>query len=337
MPFIEEVLKHKSLSIVGLEKNTGKTECLNYVINRLKGTATKIALTSIGLDGESADALNKHKKPEIELSEGIVFATSEYHYRKKSIISEIIDVSLKKTALGRLVTARSLSKGQVILSGPSDTHWLRLFIDKMALEDIDITIVDGAISRFSLASPAVTECMILNTGAAVSSTLRTVIKKTKFACELINLTQYPNNNREKLEILKDGIWAIRNEDELHRLEISSAMMIDKYKEGFLNYGKKIFFTGMVTDKLLNHLKIQKEISEITIIVRDFTKLFITREVYDEYIMRGGKIFVLHAAKLIAVCVNPFSPEGYDLDSNELQDSLSAELNIPVYDIKNLRA
>lgn len=337
MPFVNEILKYKSLSIVGLEKNTGKTECLNYVINRLRGTGKKIALTSIGLDGESSDTVHKHKKPEIELSEGIVFATSEHHYRKKNITSEILDVSLRKTALGRLITARSLNSGQVILSGPSDTHWLRLFIDNMASESIDITIVDGAISRLSLASPAVTQCMILNTGASVSSTLKILIKKTKFACELINLTQYTFNIRKKLETLNEGVWAISDDDDLHRLEIASAMMIDKYKEGFLNYGKNLYFTGMVTDKLLKHLKTRSEIDQITVIVRDFTRLFITREVYDDYIMRGGKIFVLYSANLLAVCVNPFSPNGYHMDSDELQDILSAELDIPVYDIKNLRA
>ena len=29
MPFVNDILKHRSLSIVGLEKNTGKTVCLN--------------------------------------------------------------------------------------------------------------------------------------------------------------------------------------------------------------------------------------------------------------------------------------------------------------------
>ena len=337
MPFIEEILQHKSLSIVGLEKNTGKTECLNYIINRLKDTSKTIALTSIGLDGEATDSVRNHKKPEIEINEGIVFATSELHYRQKKLTAEIIDVSARKTALGRLVTAKSLTRGRIILSGPSDTHWLRLFIDKMASEDIDITIVDGAISRLSLASPAVTECMILNTGASVSATLKNVIKKTKFACELINLTQFKGNNLNELENLQSGIWAISGHGVLNRLEISSAMMIDKFKGELFQYGKTIYFTGMVSDKLLNHLKTQKNISDITVIVRDFTRLFITREVYDEYIARGGNIYVLYAANLIAVCVNPFSPDGYHLDSDELQDSLSSQLNIPVYDIKNLRA
>ena len=47
MPFIGEILKYKSLSIVGMEKNTGKTECLNYIIDRLRDSGTKIAIYKI--------------------------------------------------------------------------------------------------------------------------------------------------------------------------------------------------------------------------------------------------------------------------------------------------
>ena len=35
MSFISDILKFKSLSIVGLEKNTGKTVCLNFILDRL--------------------------------------------------------------------------------------------------------------------------------------------------------------------------------------------------------------------------------------------------------------------------------------------------------------
>lgn len=48
------------------------------------------------------------------------------------------------------------------------------------------------------------------------------------------------------------------------------------------YGSVLYFTGMVTDKVLNFLKFQNNIRDITIIVRDFTCLFITPEVLNEY-------------------------------------------------------
>ena len=55
MPFIKEILKYDSLSIVGLEKNVGKTECLNYILERLPLQQLRVAVTSIGTDGENKD------------------------------------------------------------------------------------------------------------------------------------------------------------------------------------------------------------------------------------------------------------------------------------------
>jgi len=336
MPFIEEILKHKSLSIVGMEKNTGKTECLNYILGRIKGTDKKIAVTSAGVDGESIDAVKHSKKPEIELNEDTVFITSETHYYQKKLTSEILDVSTKKTALGRLITAKSLSSGKIIFSGPSDTLWLRSYIDKMQEYNVKTTIVDGALSRMSMASPAITECMILTTGAALSSTMPVVIKKTKFVYDLIKIPVYDQVLNEDIFQKKDGIWAIDPAGNLTKLCISSTFNLNERENEFLNYHNTFYFAGMVSNTMLNFLKSQKNISETTIIVQDFTRLFISPEALNDYKSKGGKIFVLFATKLLAVCINPFSPEGYHLNSHTLLSGLSSELNIPVYDIKNLQ-
>lgn len=65
------------LAIVGLEKNTGKTECLNYILRRIKDSADRFALTSIGIDGENRDQVCQTPKPEIIVPEGMIFVTSE--------------------------------------------------------------------------------------------------------------------------------------------------------------------------------------------------------------------------------------------------------------------
>jgi hypothetical protein len=58
-------------------------------------------------------------------------------------------------------------------------------------------------------------------------------------------------------------------------------------------------------------------------------------VYFAFLKRGGKIKVLLRTNLIAVCVNPVSPEGYTLDSGLLCDKLSESLGIPAYDIRKI--
>ena len=64
MPFIKDILRYKSISFVGMDKNAGKTETLNYVLSRLHSFNNKsVAVTSIGIDGETIDQVTKTSNP----------------------------------------------------------------------------------------------------------------------------------------------------------------------------------------------------------------------------------------------------------------------------------
>lgn len=98
--------------MVGMEKNCGKTECLNYILRNLPSDGPGVCVTSIGLDGERTDQVTGTAKPEIVLRSGMFFSTSETHYRSRRLVSEIVDVSGETTALGRLITARVALEGR---------------------------------------------------------------------------------------------------------------------------------------------------------------------------------------------------------------------------------
>lgn len=328
-------MKYKSIAIVGLAKNAGKTECLNYILRRVKNTGKRFALTSIGIDGESRDQVCQTPKPEIEIYENMIFVTSELHYREKRLVAEIMDVSTQQTSLGRLVTAKAISSGKVLLSGPANTGSLKNLIQEMKRYDVDTTIVDGALSRLSLSSPAVTEAMVLATGAALSCNIPQLVRKTKYVYDLICLDEVETEIKLKLANLEQGVWAIDEEGRVHDLDIPSVFMLENKKEEVFNHGNTIYVAGAISDKLLHFLRQQKQIEEITLIMRDFTKMFALPETYYAFVKKGGRIKVLQKSKLLAVCINPQSPEGYCLDSDELRDAMQASLGIPVYDVRKL--
>ena len=379
MPFVDEILKYKSLSIVGLEKNTGKTECLNYVLRRLENSGRKLALTSVGVDGEKTDRVTGTDKPETELYKSLIFITSEKHFRQKRISAEILEISTRSTALGRLVTARALSRGKVMFSGPADTLWLRQLITKMDDYSVETTIVDGAISRLSHGSPAVTDSMILNTGAAVSASVPKLISHTKFVYEMIRIPLFdgiddsysvgglskhsgigkdgrdsefrsignvdreasrnlepPETRESLLENLltrESGLYALDESGLIHDLNIPSVFLLKDHEQDLFRHGNTLYVTGAVSDRMLDFIRMQKSFKNTTLIIRDFTRLFVKPETYRAFINSGHKLRVLLSTKLLAVCVNPVSPAGYVLNSKELCAGLSEALQIPVYDIK----
>ena len=337
MPFIADLQKYKSLSIVGMEKNTGKTVCLNYVLGRLKDLGVKTAVTSIGIDGERIDQVFGSHKPEIVLYEGMQFITSEKHYNTRQLLSKVTAVDSERTALGRLITAEVLCSGKVLLSGAGTTEKLRRQIEHFKATGLDMTIIDGALSRLSLASPSVTDAMILCTGAAVSPNLRQLIQKTRFTFELINLPEIADKELQtKLSAHSSGLWAVDNEGEVHNLEIPSVFLLEKSTQDIFRYGHTLYVSGAASDKLLKYLSTKKNIARQTLIVRDFTKLFVTPEVYAAYTKKGGRIKVLQQSKLVAVCLNPTSPHGYTIDSDETCLRLSEALGVPTWDVCKIK-
>lgn len=335
MPFVDEILKYKSVSIVGMEKNTGKTECLNYVLRRLSNSQHKLGITSIGLDGEGMDQVTLTHKPEIHLKEGDIFVTSEVYYRTKKLDAEILDLSKQRTSMGRLVTARVTAAGKVMIAGPSDTFWLKKLLESMARFGVQTTLVDGALSRKSLGSPAITESMVLATGAALSANMQTLISKTAFLHELINLPLWDNEKSDELLQITSGLWAIDKQGDVHDLGIESAFLLEDNKDKLFEFGTTFYVSGAVTAGLLNFLRMQVGIENTVIIARDFSRIFADSDSYHAFTKRGGQIKVLLHTKLISVCVNPVSPQGYVLDSKVLREKLMEKIGIPVYDLFKL--
>lgn len=333
MPFVHEILKYKSVSFIGLEKNTGKTESLNYVLDRLKDSQTLIAITSIGIDGEQVDNVTKTHKPEITVYKNMFFITSEIHYLQKKVLAEIVEVSENRTALGRLITAKALAEGKILLSGPSTTAEIKRLIDRMHNFKVKTTLIDGALSRTSLASPTITEAMVLATGASVSANIPQLVRKTRYVQRLIEIESIPAELAEKLLPLKKGLWAVDEMNEIHDLEIQSTFLLKNRNKDLFRFGYRIYAAGVISDSFLNFLRIQKE--DVELIIQDFTKVFASNETFDAFLRKGNSMKCLLRNKLIAVTVNPVSPHGYRLDSETLVKEMQDALNVPVYDIKQL--
>ena len=331
LPFIDEILKHDSLSIVGLEKNTGKTECLKYVLDNLPVESKRIAVTSIGIDGETVDQVTRTQKPEISLREGTYFGTSEMHYRQRRLVSELIDVSDETTSLGRVVTARAVTGGKILLSGPSSASSLKRWMGQMRQHGIDLVIIDGALSRLSSASPAVSQSMILATGAAYSANISTLVQKTAHVVDLVNLDLTSRDNIDKLASIDKGVWFVDDQGTLHDLNALTSLSQEIHFDG-VEHCSTLYVAGALVGSFLEKVRQNKNLRQVEIVVRDFTKVFVTPQQFKLFLKGGGRISVMQRSKLIAVTVNPTSPSGYVLDSDTLCAKLSEAIGLPVYDL-----
>lgn len=330
--FLDDVIKYKSVSVIGTAKNVGKTLCLQTILKHYINKAEDLAITSIGVDGESKDSLYDTHKPELTFYKGSIIQTSEKYYIRRQLSSNILAVSRETTAMGRLVTAKVLIEGKAILSGYSHTQGLLKFIKQAQNFGAKTCLIDGALSRKSLASPAIADATILCTGAALSKNMNTLIRQTKFQCDLIDLPLFPVKiNRE---LFKHGLWKLDKAGNLSDLKIRTTIGIEKNADILLQDDiEYLYISGALSDSFLDFIcKTYMQSKYPKLIVSDFTKIFVKAETLNLFYRKGGELYVIDKPALLAVCVNPTSPDFYKFDSKELRLRLSEVLNMEVYDL-----
>ncbi len=312
-----------SVSIVGLDKNTGKTVVLNHLIGLLAAKSIRAGITSVGLEGEKIDQVFLTEKPEIYLRSGTLFATSERDFAAREFPATVLDLREFRSPLGRTVIAQARADGKIVISGPSIIDYLLETVRLLKDLGAEKIIVDGAVSRLSPGSPFVSDALILSTGASVASSVDEIVRRTVHAVRLISLGGVESDIAQRLEPLTNGVWLLQ--DGCRKLAGSGLLLQVKPDE--IRSGV-VYINGSLTSATLRRLAV----ADVTVVARDFTKIFADSDSLSYFSRAGGELKVLYPARLLAVTVNPTSPTGYHLRSEAMIEALEKELRVPVFDV-----
>ncbi|MGL5439976.1 MAG: hypothetical protein ACRDA4_06235 [Filifactoraceae bacterium] len=334
---LDLIKAYKVVSIIGLEKNVGKTTTLNYIIEKTKGIYS-LGLTSIGRDGETIDRVTSTEKPRIYGYKGTVIATARQCLANSDITKEIVNKTKIHTPMGEIIIIRALSDGYVEIAGPSVTKELEVVTSGMLDANAELVLIDGALSRKSLASPGVAEATILATGAAVSKSMSEVIDKTVHAYELLNLPEVEGDIKEILDRLDERVSIIFKEEDVYRvknIDVPTALGIDaEVLSEIMENTTHLFIKGAITDRFIDMLVRRKGTNSILkLVVEDGTKLFLNKDSIRRLESVGIVLVVLRKINVIAVTINPSSPYGYSFDGDSFMIKLKEKLKIPVYNVK----
>src|SRR6266478_5800576 len=109
------------LALIGLAKNVGKTTTTNHLLAALLNEgfygAGELALTSLGLDGEAADAMTGLPKPRYVPQAGLLVAITADLLRQaehEGAQIERLQQLPGRTALGPVILARVLQPGRIV-------------------------------------------------------------------------------------------------------------------------------------------------------------------------------------------------------------------------------
>lgn len=328
----------RSVAIVGMTKNVGKTVTFNYLVDCFEQNLARTGLVSAGYDGERFDRLTLKDKPRIHAPAGALVATAKACFEAAEAELELLESSFHSTPLGEVLVAKVRKAGLVELAGPGSVTALDQLKKKMFAFGADYVLVDGAINRMASASPRLTEGTVLATGAALGPTMADVVRKTVFRRDLL---QSPVAGEEfyaaARQGLKEGNAALlhRNHDGCRAEPVRAAIPL---LAGALLPDKcgtdtaALVYGGALVDQTL--LEVMELLPEPPIlIVEDATKLFLSPETYYRFLNRGGQINVLDPLELVAVTLNPTDPGGRGYDPQIFLDKMTEALSpCPVFDL-----
>lgn len=336
LSIFQMVQKYDSISIIGMNKNVGKTTTLNHILKEARGKIS-LGLTSIGRDGEDQDLVTGTEKPKIYVESGTLIATAKQCLLNSDITREILETTGFNTPMGEIIICRALSDGYVDLGGPSVNSYMTIICDELKRFGSKLVIVDGALSRKTTASPSITKATILSTGAALSKSMGVVIEETRHTVTLLS-----TENEVDVEVLKlaSGILSkgrigiIYKDKTIKILDALTALGSSKDIVQVLDETTAyVVIKGVVSDNLVQDIMSNtKKYTGVTFLVEDGTKLFLTRDTLYKFKVQGGIIKTINPINIVCVTANPKSPYGYEFDKRKFLDGLRNSLEVPVFDV-----
>jgi len=324
---------HDTVSIIGMEKNVGKTTVLNAILEECRGKKS-VALTSIGRDGEETDRVTYTHKPKIYVEKGSILATAKEALLNSDITREILETTGISTPMGEVVIARALTDGYVDLAGPSISTQISYVRKRMLDHGSELVVVDGALGRMGTFRGD--SAVILSTGASLAPGMTDVVGKTLHRIDLLKLEKAPERvlNLYRESSQGERIVFIGEAGEIKKLDIKSVLEADKLIVDELeNKYRYIFIRGAVVPALIERLiKSRHKFEKLTVVAEDGIKFFIDSNLRKKADLCGIEFKVCQSINLVGLTCNPISPFGYQFDSEEFHSRLKTMADLPVIDV-----
>jgi hypothetical protein len=327
----------RRLALVGLAKNTGKTETLTAILAEHANAERPVGVTSIGRDGEAHDVIDgRIEKPRLRLASGSLLATTGELLRTSGVAHERLARTGVRTPLGEVIVARLSEAGTVEVAGPSAAADVRAVSDAMLELGAEQVLIDGAIDRRAASSPAVADGLLVATGAVLGEDIEQVAAITADAVDLVRLPLAAGRAAGAANAVDDPSGdsvALDRRLVLNAEPSEIAALLGEHPRA-----STFVVDGALSERFLEGLlgaRRERAGRELTIVAGDPTKVFLSRRGPRWYRRQGVAIEVLRTTELRAITVNPVAPQSHRFDSLQLRDLIGkAVADVPVLDVRD---
>lgn len=329
--------KYRTLSIVGMAKNAGKTTALNFLIEEAIDEGIQLGITSTGRDGESQDLVTGTEKPRVYLEEDMLVAVPTLLYDLADAGLEVVKKTKYSTAIGELLICRVKDAGYVQVAGPVINAEQKLLCRDMLQLGCSLILIDGAIDRKSIASPDTSDAIILSTGAVLSRKMNKVVEET---AHVVNLYRTPEleegviRDAIKENNFDDKIMLVGGDGKIKKLDLATGLGAAKEINGAIDEDTRyIYIPGAFTNSVISDISL-KNLKQVQFVLKDPTKIFVNAMDWGIFRKKGLRVSVLKNIEIAAITVNPWAPAGYTFDNRFLLEEMQKAIpDIPIIDVR----
>lgn len=327
---------YKVISLIGMCKNAGKTTTLNYLLDNLMDK--KVALTSIGRDGEPVDVVTSTYKPSIFIKKGDIVATAQDCLRNCDITINILETTDIHTPLGRIIVVEALSGGFVDVAGPSFNAQLIDLVKILEKYSPDKIFIDGALSRKGLADSFVSEATILSTGASYDNDMEKTVNDTKLLEDLLTLPKVDKKLEELLTNDQSSVVLIDKDYNKTILNLATAITAGKeIMEAVDENTTTIFVRGAITNNIVDAIVANRQkFKQLDFIVTNGTKFFIDEKRLMRLRACNITLKALYETKLLFITYNPFSAYGNHYNTERFKESLESVIKTKLMNVMEVK-
>jgi hypothetical protein len=362
----------RRLALVGLAKNTGKTEALAALLRELERERRRVGVTSVGRDGEERDVIDSRiEKPRVRLPAGSIVATTDTLLRASVIPHELLEDTGVRTPLGTVLIARVTSSppgpaGAIEVAGPSTAAGMRAVSDAMLAYGAEQVLIDGAVDRRAASSPDVADGLIMSTGAVLDSDIAEVVSKTRDAVDLVRLPSVDDGSeagRRLRELAETGTGtggaadsdeaasggkaangtraSVLVGEDFEPVALPPRFVLSGDDEQIAEMleanpnARWLIVAGALPDAFLRGLlhPLRRRRRELVLVVSDPTRVFLSERGPEWYRRQGVQLQTLNAIELQAITVNPVAPQSHRFGSAQLRALMEEAIpDVPVFDV-----
>ncbi len=301
----------KVIGFAGTAKNTGKTTTASKVLSTLRDIGSRVAITSIGYDGENIDNVTGLPKPLYYLKAGDIIATASQCLKTaKSHTYRLLEDTQIQTILGAIQIVEILENNTYTLAGPNRRTDLEQILKILSAHHADFTLVDGALNR--IVPMICADGLVLSTGAAFDEDVQSIALHAAGISYLFQYKQVRNVERHK------NIHLQLENGESISIRSSSLITQDSFDkiQSHLHKGiRRLTIPGACYPEMLSKLLVNmpaKNIPQELILGNPLYLIAsgsptIWKETLASYESHGFAIGYLETLPLLFITVNPFFP------------------------------